>query len=73
MRMARVPFGASDSPFLLAATIRQYLEKYEHRSPEVVKVLDECLYVDDFITGIDHVDNAIKLFQRAKELCQMRA
>lgn len=68
MRMTRVPFGASASPFLLAATIRHHLKKYEERYPEEVKVLDECLYVDDFITGADDVENALKLSQRAKEM-----
>lgn len=68
MRMTRVPFGASASPFLLAATIRHHLKKYEEKYPEEVKVLDECLYVDDFITGADDVENALKLSQRAKEM-----
>lgn len=30
MRMTHVPFGASASPFLLAATIKHHLKKYEH-------------------------------------------
>lgn len=41
MRMTRVPFGASASPFLLAATIRHHLKKYEQKYPEEVKVLDD--------------------------------
>lgn len=68
MRMTRVPFGASASPFLLAATIRHHLKKYKNKYPEEVKVLDECLYVDDFITGTENVDDAIKLSLRAKEI-----
>lgn len=66
MRTMRVPFGASSSPFLLAATIRYHLKKYEEKYSAEVKVLDECLYVDDFITGADNVENAIKLSQTAK-------
>ena len=68
MRMTRVPFGATASPFLLAATIRHHLKKYEEKYPEEVKVLDECLYVDDLITGADNEENALKLYQRAKEI-----
>ena len=68
MRMTRVPFGATASPFLLAATIRHHLKKYEEKYSEEVKVLDECLYVDDLITGADNEENALKLYQRAKEI-----
>lgn len=68
MRMTRVPFGATASPFLLAATIRHHLKKYQEKYPEEVKVLDECLYVDDLITGADDVKTALKLSQRAKEI-----
>ncbi|KAK0140715.1 hypothetical protein N1851_022297 [Merluccius polli] len=31
-------------------------------------MLDECLYVEDFITGADNVEIALKLYQRAKEI-----
>lgn len=55
MRMTRVPFGASPSPFLLAATIKHHLRKYENLYPNQVKKLNECLYVDDFITGAESV------------------
>lgn len=67
--MTRVTFGASSSPFLLAATMRHHLKKYEKKYPEEVKMLNECLYVDDLITGADNVKNTLKLSQRAKE-CQ---
>lgn len=49
MRMTRVPFGATTSPFLLAATIRHHLEKHEAEYPNTVKALRERLYVDDLM------------------------
>ena len=49
LRMTRVPFGASPSPFLLAATIRYHLKKYQQMHPTVTSTLDKCLYVDDLI------------------------
>jgi hypothetical protein len=45
-----VVFGASTSPFLLAATIRKHLKPYE-TEPEVVEILRESLYVDEFIAS----------------------
>lgn len=68
LRMTRVPFGASSSPFLLAATIRHHLKKYEKKYPDEIKMLDQCLYVDDLITGADNVETALKLSQTAKEI-----
>lgn len=65
MRMTHVPFGTSASQFLLAATIRHHLKKYEEKYPEEVKVLDECLYVDDFA---DNVESALKLSPGDKEI-----
>lgn len=52
----------------MAATIKHHLRKYEHIYPDEVKILDECLYVDDFITGAESDDKALKLCRRAKEI-----
>lgn len=68
MRMTRVPFGASASPFLLAATIKHHLKNYQTVYPDEVKKLNECLYVDDFITGAENVDEAMKLSSRANKI-----
>lgn len=38
LRMKRVVFGASPSPFLLAATFRKHLKQYETEQPEVVEI-----------------------------------
>ncbi|GFY45804.1 integrase catalytic domain-containing protein [Trichonephila inaurata madagascariensis] len=55
LRMTRVPFGVNCSPFLLAATIRTHLEKYEHF--EVTEKLRD-LYVDDFLCSVDILPKA---------------
>ncbi|GFY78678.1 uncharacterized protein TNIN_162411 [Trichonephila inaurata madagascariensis] len=55
LRMTRVPFGVNCSPFLLAATIRTHLEKYEHF--EVTEKLRD-LYVDDFLCSVDSLAKA---------------
>lgn len=70
MRMTRVPFGASPSPFLLAATIRHHLRKYEDMYPEVTSALKECLYVDDLICGAQSAQAAASLSMKAKEILQ---
>ena len=42
LRMLRVVFGASLSPFLLAATIRKHLRQYELEHPQVVNPQHPC-------------------------------
>ena len=67
MRMTRVPFEASPSPFLLAATIRHHLMKYQNLYPDVTSTLDKCLYVDDLICS---VQTAVNLTKQAKTILQ---
>ena len=66
LRMTRVPFGVTSSPFLLAATITHHLERYENIYPDIVKNMRECLYVDDLITGATDVNSAENILMKAK-------
>lgn len=53
LRFARVVFGASPSPFLLNATIKHHIEKYQFSHPSLVKTLMESIYVDDVVCRAD--------------------
>jgi len=68
LRMTRVVFGVSPSPFLLAATVRRHLKEYEHQFPEVVRIIRESLYVDDLISSASDVENAFHITTGAKEI-----
>ncbi|KAJ7983908.1 hypothetical protein DPEC_G00369930 [Dallia pectoralis] len=68
MRMNRVVFGVSPSPFLLAATIRQHIKQYEAKQPTTVKAIHESLYVDDLISSSDSVDEALSVTTTAKRI-----
>ena len=68
LRMTRVPFGASPSPFLLAANIRYHLKKYQQMHPTVTSILDKCLYVDDLICSAPSVQSAANLATQAKSI-----
>lgn len=68
MRMTRVPFGASPSPFLLAATIRVHLMKYQQLYPNTTSTLDKCLYVDDLICSGPSVEEALTVSMQAKAI-----
>ena len=40
-----------EKPFLLNATIRHHLKRYEECDPEFVQKLRDLFYVDDFVGG----------------------
>ena len=67
MRFTRVPFGNSASPFLLNATIIFYLKKYDSTDPTVTE-LEHNLYVDDWLSGCDTVEQSACHIRRANEI-----
>jgi hypothetical protein len=64
-RFCRVVFGLNSSPFLLNATIRHHLAKYETEDPTFVKKMLDSFYVDDLISGESSCTEAYALFQKA--------
>ena len=68
LRFARVVFGVSSSPFLLNATIRHHLERYEAAQPDLIKKLLKSLYVDDLATGAEDEEQAFQMFTMSKEI-----
>ncbi|GFT66607.1 uncharacterized protein TNCV_2575051 [Trichonephila clavipes] len=69
-RFNRVKFGVSSSPFLLAATIRHHIEKYQHELPHTVELLDRNFYVDDLISGGNEFEEALQTSRRAKNIME---
>ncbi|XP_064463439.1 uncharacterized protein LOC135374405 [Ornithodoros turicata] len=67
-RMTRVPFGATSSPFLLAATIRYHLKRMMDQYPVTARILSENFYVDDLVTGADDVEEAKRTCREASEI-----
>ncbi|KAH6934787.1 hypothetical protein HPB50_000810 [Hyalomma asiaticum] len=54
-RMTRMLFGATSTPFLLAATLHHHLRVSEKRFPETAECLRQSFYVDDLVVGADNV------------------
>ena len=54
MRFDRVPFGNKASPFLLNATIQHHLSLFPET--KAVSELKTNLYVDDFLSGADSIE-----------------
>ena len=50
-RFTRALFGLTSSPFLLAGVLNHHLDQWKENYPEVVKEIDDNLYVDDLMMG----------------------
>ncbi len=68
LRFNRVVFGVSCSPFLLNATIRHHLDKFSSTHPELVRMLQRSIYVDDIICGADCEENAERVYLESKDI-----
>ena len=65
-RFNRVVCGVTSSPFLLNATIRHHMTKYEANDPQFVSDFLTSLSVDDFTKGKDSISKAIELYRKAR-------
>ncbi|XP_014673356.1 PREDICTED: uncharacterized protein LOC106813672 [Priapulus caudatus] len=68
MRFRRVTFGINSSPFRLNATIAHHLESLP--STPVIEELKENLYVDDWLSGANSVEEACAMFTEAQAVMQ---
>eukprot|EP00112_Aurelia_sp_Birch-Aquarium-sp1_P003379 Seg1377.3 transcript_id=Seg1377.3/GoldUCD/mRNA.D3Y31 product="hypothetical protein" protein_id=Seg1377.3/GoldUCD/D3Y31 len=66
-RFQRAVFGVNASPFLLNAVLRYHIDQYRETDPEFCDKLSADFYVDDLCTGARNVEDAFKLYLRAKE------
>ncbi|XP_054709054.1 uncharacterized protein LOC129218752 [Uloborus diversus] len=64
-RMTRAPFGVACSSFILACTIKHHIKKLSVENPEIFKMLNNFIYVDDIFYGSDSVEHACKLSTEA--------
>ena len=67
-RFIRLVFGLRPSPSILGATISHHLKRYKQSEPEMAKLLEESLYVDDLITGEDNVNRAFSVYDKSKQI-----
>ena len=66
MRFTRVPFGLTSSPFLLNATVKYHLKSCNDSL--VVRELMQNLYVDDWLTGANSLEEVDLKFQEAEQI-----
>lgn len=64
-RFNHVLFGVNAFPFPLTATIKKHVTNFHAKCPTTVKIMDKYLYVNDFIAGVDHLQDALEIYRNA--------
>lgn len=66
-RFCRVVFGLNASPFLLNATLRHHLSRYEAIDPDFVRKMINSFYVDDLVTGENSANSSFDLYEKSRD------
>ena len=64
-RFLRVMFGVKSSPFLLNGTIECHLKKYLNIYEKLIEKFLRDLYVDDYTTGVNSVEEGVEFYKFA--------
>ncbi|PFX11629.1 hypothetical protein AWC38_SpisGene24559 [Stylophora pistillata] len=67
-RFNRLVFGLRPSPSILCETIAHHLNLYKQSEPEMWKLLNKSLYVDDLLTGEENDENGFVVYQKSKKI-----
>ena len=67
-QFCRLVFGLTPSPAILSSLIQHHLEKYEQKEPMVTALLQDSFYVDDFVGGSTHDDQAIEIYEKSNAI-----
>ena len=68
LRFTRLVFGLRSSPAVLGAVILHHLKSYKEKYADFVQLIENCLYVDDLVTGTDSIEQGFELYQKAKQI-----
>ena len=68
LRMSKLTFGIRPSPFVATSILRFHSKKYVDSHPAAAQAILQSFYVDDFISGANTAEEAVKLQQT---LCQV--
>ena len=65
-RFTRVIFGATCSQYLSNATVNKHIQKYANIDIDFAKKVPGKFYVDDLSTGVNTVNEGIKLYKKLR-------
>ncbi|CAB3999850.1 Hypothetical predicted protein [Paramuricea clavata] len=67
-QFCRLVFGLTPSPAVLASIIQHHLSRHKEREPEMVSLLNDSFYVDDFAGGAKTDDDAVEVYEKAQAI-----
>ncbi len=67
-RFTRLAFGLRPSPAILGSIITRHLSLYKNVHPELIKLIEDSLYVDDLISGAQNATKAFDVYQGSKSI-----
>lgn len=65
-KLTTVTFGVAPSPFLAIRTLREIASVVESEFPKAAQSIRDCFYVDDYIGGVDTLDQAVEIYNQLK-------
>ena len=71
MRMTRVAFGVTSSPFLATQVLRQVAKDYEKQYPRATKIISNNFYVDDCLTGAATSEEAVEIWEELTSVLRL--
>ena len=67
-RFCRLVFGITPSPAILQCVIQHHLSRYKNSHAEIVKLLSDTWYVDDFPGRASNREEGFHVYCQAKEV-----
>ena len=71
MRMTRVTFGVTSSPFLATQVLRQVAKDYEKQYARAAKIITNNFYVDDCLTGAATSEEAKEIWDELTSVLRL--
>ena len=72
LRFARLIFNLTQSPFILEGTLKKHFENYRDSFKELIKIIENDMYVDDLVTGGNNLEKVKEIKQNSVQLFKKR-
>ena len=72
LRFTRLVFGLTQSPFILKGALKKHFQYYRDIFKELIKIIENGMYVDDLITGFNNLEEVQEIKQNSIQLFKNR-
>ena len=68
LRFKKLVFVLTQSPFILKGTLKKHFENYRESFKELIKIIENYMYVDDLVTGCNNLEEVKEIKQNSVQL-----